>query len=63
MFMVCLTTLSVTQDFMASNGGMIIEQWTRKHAEGSSHELIWNASSGLYNINRAVNVSICLHYS
>jgi len=36
--MVYLTTLSVTQDFMASNGGMIIEQWTRQHAEGSSHD-------------------------
>jgi len=60
--MVYLTTFSVTQDFMASNGGMIIEQWTLKHAEGNSHDLIWNTNSGLYNINRAVNLSVCLHY-
>jgi hypothetical protein len=47
---------------MASNGGMIIEQWTRKHAEGSSHDLIWNAIPTLPTVGYTLltALSICL---
>jgi hypothetical protein len=48
------------------NGGMIMEQWTQKDAEGTSHDLIWNTTPTLptvYKINRAVNLSISSHDS